>query len=377
MPLVEKVAACRAELGTADGSIPSQLAEIGRALGIEKELACKSLVEQADVCFKTLFGDKGMSSIVGDAIPTGAIVYAEPVLPSATAVAVPSASAAAAPDVYAEPVLPSATAVPVPSASAAAAPDVPDRGLLWDRSVHANGGPRGDQNLPCLTLCCGLPFALCPVHCLSAWGCADAVGALTRHPTCRDVSCCPCSPNSKNPLWCCAEPLGWAASLGQLHTVMALVANGANPHTKNAAGENAFTDAARKKHQHVVSWLKQWEAAGRPGAPANQAMDRGAGGAAANLASSQTQGCYVGACIIPILITTFWVQAQGPDEIRASGVTLVFPWSYTLKRSEHSRTVFELRAPDQKQDWAFHNSGCCFWGSPGWWALKVVPGNCC
>ena len=50
---------------------------------------------------------------------------------------------------------------------------------LWDKSLHSNGGPRGDQSLPCLTICCAAPFTLCPLHCLSAWGCDGAVGALT------------------------------------------------------------------------------------------------------------------------------------------------------------------------------------------------------
>ena len=62
-----------------------------------------------------------------------------------------------------------------------------------------------------------------------------------------------------------------------------------------------------------------------------------------------------------------------------SGLTLIFPWSYTLKRSAESptSTKFELRANDQNQDWLWHSSGCCFWGSPGWWAVKVVPTNLC
>ena len=54
------------------------------------------------------------------------------------------------------------------------------------------------------------------------------------------------------------------------------------------------------------------------------------------------------------------------------------PWSYTLNKSTAPgrSTTFELRAPDQQQDWSWHSSGCCFWGSPGWWALKVIP-SCC
>ena len=50
---------------------------------------------------------------------------------------------------------------------------------LWDKSLHRNGGPRDDQSLPCLTICCAAPFVVCPLHCLAAWGCDGAVGALT------------------------------------------------------------------------------------------------------------------------------------------------------------------------------------------------------
>jgi hypothetical protein len=256
---------------------------------------------------------------------------------------------------------------------------------LWDKRVHRNSGPRSDQNLVCLTVCCAAPFVICPVHCLAAWGCASCVDCLTRVPgACKNVPCCfcPCSPNSKNPLWCCAEPLGWAASFGQLHTVMALVANGAKPHTKNMAGENAFTDARREKHQHVVDWLTKWDAAGRP-APGTNRMVRDADAAErrnAGFTANDAEGCYVGACIVPILITSFWVQATAPDEMTATGVTLIFPWSYTLKRAAGAGSSrFELRAKDQDQNWDWHPSGCCFWGSPGWWAIKVVPScrQCC
>jgi len=195
----------------------------------------------------------------------------------------------------------------------------------------------------------------------------------------RSVPCTPCNPNVKNPLWFCSEPLGWAASHGQLHTVMALVANGANPYTINGAGFNAFSDAQREKHQHVVDWLRKWELVGKP-IPGNQRMKRVHTETlpTAPFTSKRAQGCYIGACIIPILITTFWVQASGPDELYASGFTLCCPWGYKLRRSANAATPskFELRAPDQQQDWDWHSSGCCFWGSPGWWALKVVPGSC-
>ena len=227
---------------------------------------------------------------------------------------------------------------------------------------------------------------LCPLDCLSAWGCACCVEKLTCR-ACKHVWCFPLSLNVKNPLWCCSEPLGWAASFGQLHTVMALVGNGANPHSKNAAGNNAFDDAGREGHGHVVSWLEAWEAAGKPrpgGAPANQRMKREgnaeSGGGGGGFDADDTQGCYVGACFLPIFVTAFYVQSRDKETIVAQGLTLPFvlcPWSFDLKRPVGSTHKFELRASDQNQDWSWHSSGCCLCATPGWWAVKVVPTSCC
>mmetsp|Transcript_8549 Transcript_8549/g.22351 ORF Transcript_8549/g.22351 Transcript_8549/m.22351 type:complete len:505 (+) Transcript_8549:86-1600(+) len=247
-------------------------------------------------------------------------------------------------------------------------------GRLFDRRAYPNGGPRADQNVCILSICCAAPFILCPTHCLSAWGCTNAVDSLTSCWPCKHIPCTPCDPNSKNPLWCCAEPLGWAASFGQLHTVMALVKNGANPDTYNAANQNAYTDASREHHQHVVDWLQEWEGAGRPRGDDSTLSVARQNTNDSRLDARSAQGCYIGACIIPCLITAFYVNAESADELQASGMTLVFPWSYKLQRSAtRPRTTFELRAPDQQQDWMWHPSGCCFWGSPGWWALRVLP----
>lgn len=168
---------------------------------------------------------------------------------------------------------------------------------------------------------------------------------------------------------------------------MALVAHGAKPHTRNLANENAFSDAARERHTPVVEWLEAWERLGKPAAPANWQIRRegkasraekgGDGGDKGGFNAYDSQGCYVGACIVPILFTAFYVQPNGPNELRASGITLIFPWSYTLRRSAERSAKFELRAHDQNQDWLWHESGCCFWGSPGWWAIKVVPTSFC
>ena len=140
-----------------------------------------------------------------------------------------------------------------------------ERGDVFDRSRYPNGGPRSDQRRAFIgiTFVCLPNMIMCPLHCFSMCGCADLVGCLTSLP-CSAIPCTPCDPNGKQPLWFCAEPIGYAASFGQLHTVMELVKNGANPHRRNGAGENAWSDARRERHQHVVDWLDAWQAAGSP-----------------------------------------------------------------------------------------------------------------
>jgi hypothetical protein len=137
------------------------------------------------------------------------------------------------------------------------------RSQLYDRSRYPNGGPRGDQNLCCLTFLCAANFAMCPLHWLATCGFDEAVDGLTSHAFwwwCRvGIPCSPCNPSAMMPLWFCSEPTGWAASHGQLHTVMVLVKNGADPKRKNCSDNNAFSDAKREKHQHVVDWLNEWQ----------------------------------------------------------------------------------------------------------------------
>ena len=252
MSITEKLDACTAELGIGKGdTIPKRLAAIADVLGLSNALSGKSILQQTDLCYGAIFG--------------------APTPPVVAGIAIPVDPAEVTPNVPGMPMT-----APAPMAmegngsggeggggEGAPAHNVPSNGAIFDRSMYANGGPRGDQNLPCLTVCCAAPFAICPTHCLSAWGCDGPVDWLTSLP-CKQIPCSPCDPNSKNPLWCCAEPLGWAASFGQLHTVMALVKNGAIPETKNGAGQDAYSDAGRERHTHVVKWLRAWDAAGRP-----------------------------------------------------------------------------------------------------------------
>jgi len=90
-----------------------------------------------------------------------------------------------------------------------------------------------------------------------------------------------------------------------------------------------------------------------------------------------TEGCFVGACLVPCLVTMFRVKADQENELTASGLTLpcvLCPWSYKLnQRGGDGVHRFELRAGDQNQDWDFNCGGCCLWATPGWWAVKVLP----
>ena len=134
---------------------------------------------------------------------------------------------------------------------------------IFDRTKYPNGGPRHDQD-PCGATVASLPcMYLCPLSCLAMHGCADLVDCLTSLP-CKFIPCSEYDPNAMNPLWYCSQAMGWAASFGQLHTVMVLGKNGATLDRVNLAGFNARSDAEREGHQHIVRWYDEWVALGKP-----------------------------------------------------------------------------------------------------------------
>ena len=137
------------------------------------------------------------------------------------------------------------------------------RETIFDPAHYANGGPRGDQDVGGVCCVCAPCMVLCPLQALATCGCASAVDALTALP-CKFVPCAPCDPNAMNPLWFNSQAHGWAASHGQLHTVMALAKNGANLEQFNLAGNNARTDAERERHYHITAWYDDWVALGMP-----------------------------------------------------------------------------------------------------------------
>jgi len=134
---------------------------------------------------------------------------------------------------------------------------------IFDRTKYPNGGPRHDQDPCCATVVNVLCMVLCPLSCPAAHGCADLVDGLTSLP-CKFIPCSECDPNAMNPLWFCSQAMGWAATFGQLHTVMVLAKNGATLDRVNLAGFNARSDAEREGHQHIVRWYDEWVALGKP-----------------------------------------------------------------------------------------------------------------
>ena len=122
----------------------------------------------------------------------------------------------------------------------------------WVRGYRgADGGPRRDQ-----------PGAYSwfdgngwgksrPLHRAAMRGEVETIRSLCRGG--RD-------PNEKMVEWFDSEPLGWAASLGQLDSVRALIESGADPlRPANKAGNTPMSDAQRERHQHVVSFLEEYE----------------------------------------------------------------------------------------------------------------------
>eukprot|EP00606_Chrysophyceae_sp_TOSAG23-5_P000711 GSChrysophyteH2.ASY1.ANO1.51.1 assembled CDS len=126
-----------------------------------------------------------------------------------------------------------------------------------DRGLHANGGPRPDQfcgQAICTVCCVGTGSVVCcPQHFFSMWGCTPCLDAVLTMS-----ACIPCwRPTVGVPQWFNSQAAGWAASFGQLQSVMALVkaSGGAELNRKNAADESPLTDSVREKAHHVTDWI--------------------------------------------------------------------------------------------------------------------------
>jgi hypothetical protein len=122
----------------------------------------------------------------------------------------------------------------------------------WVRGYRgANGGPRQDQ-LGAYSWFDGNGWGKSrPLHRAAMRGEVNTIRSLCRGG--RD-------PNEKMVEWFDSEPLGWAASLGQLDSVRVLIELGADPlRPANKAGNTPMSDAQRERHQHVISFLEEYE----------------------------------------------------------------------------------------------------------------------
>ena len=125
----------------------------------------------------------------------------------------------------------------------------------WVRSYdEPNGGPRGMQRPAYDWFDSHDPWQhRWPVHRAAMRGECDRIRELT-------VSTNRFDANAKMTDWYDSEPLGWAASFGQLDAVRALIECGADPlRPPNAAGNTPLRDAEREGHAHVVRFLKEYE----------------------------------------------------------------------------------------------------------------------
>lgn len=125
----------------------------------------------------------------------------------------------------------------------------------WVRSYDApNGGPRGMQRpaYDWFDSHDGWEHRW-PVHRAAMRGECDRIRELTVTTNRYDA-------NAKMTDWYDSEPLGWAASFGQLDAVRVLIECGADPlRPPNAAGNTPLRDAGREGHAHVVRFLKEFE----------------------------------------------------------------------------------------------------------------------
>ena len=123
--------------------------------------------------------------------------------------------------------------------------------LRWVRSYSAsNGGPRAAQR-PAYDWFDSKEnwYNRWPLHRAAMRGECSRIRELTAT----------IDPDQKMSDWFDSEPLGWAASFGQLDAVRVLIERGADPtRPPNGAGNTPEKDAAREGHAHVVRFLKEY-----------------------------------------------------------------------------------------------------------------------
>mmetsp|Transcript_29217 Transcript_29217/g.94960 ORF Transcript_29217/g.94960 Transcript_29217/m.94960 type:complete len:199 (+) Transcript_29217:48-644(+) len=169
--------------------------------------------------------------------------------------------------------MPVAMAVPIDTAplTHVMARSVEESELMrWVSSYPVSGGPRPDQ--------------------FKAYGWFDSMGWAMAWPlhraamrgeaeTIRQLCAAGHDPNAKMHAWFDSEPLGWAASLGHLSAVIALIQCGADPlRPPNMSGFRPLTDAYRERHFHVATFLNEYQrhARGTTAIDASRLFDKSA-----------------------------------------------------------------------------------------------------
>jgi hypothetical protein len=125
--------------------------------------------------------------------------------------------------------------------------------MRWVRSYGVpNGGPRAPQRAVYDWFDGQENWYRWPLHRAAMRGECRRVAELTVISNRFDA-------NQKMTDWFDSEPLGWAASFGQLDAVRVLIECGADPlRPSNAAGNTPLKDAQREGHAHVVRFLKEY-----------------------------------------------------------------------------------------------------------------------
>ena len=163
-----------------------------------------------------------------------------------------------------------AAAGPGPASGAVSAPARSDSELLrWVRTYAVpNGGPRAAQRPVYDWFDAQDGWHVWPLHRAAMRGECARVRELTVETGRFDA-------NQKMTDWFDSEPLGWAASFGELDAVRALIECGADPlRPPNAAGQTPLTDAEREGHAHVVRFLKEFAyRSARPHVRSDQDVD--------------------------------------------------------------------------------------------------------
>mmetsp|Transcript_1551 Transcript_1551/g.5697 ORF Transcript_1551/g.5697 Transcript_1551/m.5697 type:complete len:501 (-) Transcript_1551:839-2341(-) len=144
----------------------------------------------------------------------------------------------------------------------------------WLDAYAVTGGPRPDQLQAYGWFTSQGWDAKWPLHRAAMTGDVYTIEKLTSGKGGRD-------PNEKMTSWFDSEPLGWAASLGQLAAVIALIKVGADPsRPANKAGNTPLSDAQREGHGHVIAFLSSYsqsawlsQSASAPSAPSEMNRD--------------------------------------------------------------------------------------------------------